>query len=83
MESKAENEVLEQDKLLLSHDLMRLIGKFLTDHSDEVVGAEIRITTCNPTMTMTENGKFHTGRTLLCTVNTWGEPDDDDYFEDD
>lgn len=78
-----ESETLQSDKLMLSHDIMKLIGKFLTDHADEVVGTEIHITTTRPTMTMTEDGKFHTGRTLLCTVDCWGEPDDYDDFDDD
>lgn len=82
-EDKKESEALSQNKLLLSHDILKLIAAFLKDNASDVVGMEVHLTTARPTMTMTEDGKCHTGRTVLCTVNTWADPDDDDDFDDD
>lgn len=77
-----ESEVLSQDKQLLSHDILKLAGAFLKENASEVAGMEVNLSTAKPTMTMTEDGKYHTGRIVLCTVSTWGEPDDEDFDDD-
>lgn len=68
------NESLEQDKEILSHDLLKLVGRFLSEHPSDAVGVDVHISTERPTMAMTEDGKFHTGRTVLCTIGTWADP---------
>lgn len=78
-----ESEVLTQNKQLLSHDILKLVGTFLKENASEVAGMEVNLSTAKPTMTMTEDGRYHTGRIVLCSVSTWGEPGDDDDFGDD
>lgn len=74
-------ENLREERQLLSHDLLKAVKRFMDSNSGEVVGVEASISTMNPTMLMTSDGKCHTGSVILCTVNTWGEPDDDDDFD--
>lgn len=70
-EIKAETRVtaLERNKEMLSYEVLKKTVGFLKENA--VDGVEVTVTTENPTMTMTEDGKYYTGKTLLCTINTW------------
>lgn len=76
------DDALGQNKLLLSHEILKSVARFFTENSSDVSGVDIEVSTSEPTMTMTSDGKFHTGRTVLCTVNTWSDEDGDDYGDE-
>lgn len=71
---------LQQDKLLLAQDILKLTKEFLDKYSGYVTDIAVEIENSEPTMTMNPDGKCRTGMFLTCQIDTQTT---DDYEEED
>lgn len=71
---------LEQDKLLLAQDILKVIKGFLDKYNGYITDIAVGIESTNATMTMNPDGKCRTGRFLTCQIDTQTT---DDYEDED
>lgn len=69
----------DTDKKLLSHDALKLVNTYLSEHPERQ-NFTLLVQQINVDMVLTADGQFHNGKVLTCTVV---DPNDDDDDDDD
>lgn len=79
------DEITEQNKKLLEHGVLKEVARFLQENPD-VYHMSMYVQTLHPLMTLTEDGKCHTGRIVVVEDRAINEEEynqiDDGYYGD-
>ena len=71
-------EEMKTDKLMLEHDILKLVKRFRDKYSSEFDYISIAVNSANPDMTMDTDGNCRTGESITIDIELYKEQDDDD-----
>lgn len=73
---------IEEDKLLLAQDILRLTKSFMDKYKNDLDAITISVTTDLSTMRMDDvKGKCRAGKEYSCDIDLYSIQDEEDYDE--